>query len=50
MKIKSIVWLPEIIEKLEVKHGIMVEEVEEVFQLKPMIRRGPRGKRRGEDV
>ena len=50
MKIKSIVWLPEIIEKLEVKHGVIVEEVEEVFELGPIFRRGPRGKRRGENL
>ena len=50
MKIKSIVWLPEIIEKLEVKHGVIVEEVEEVFELGPLFRRGPRGKRRGENL
>ena len=50
MKIKSIVWLPEIIEKLEVKHGVIVEEVEEVFELDPIFRRGPRSKRRGENL
>ncbi len=50
MKIKSIIWLPEIIEKLEVKHGVLVEEVEEVFEFGPIFRRGPRGKRRGENL
>lgn len=50
MKIHSIVWLPEIIEKLEVKHGVEIEEVEEVFELGPAYYRGPRGKRPGEDL
>ncbi len=50
MKIKSLVWLPEIIEKLEVKHSVIVEEVEEVFELGPMFRRGPKGKRQGENL
>lgn len=50
MKIKSLVWLPEIIEKLEVKHGVIIEEVEEVFERGPLFRRGPRGKRRGENL
>ena len=50
MKIKAIVWLPEIIEKLETKHGVIVEEVEEVFELKPLLPRGQRGKRKGEHL
>lgn len=50
MKIKSLIWLPEVIEKLEVKHGVIIEEVEEVFELGPVFRRGPRGKRRGENL
>ncbi len=50
MKIRSIIWLPEIVEKLEVKHGVTIEEVEEVFNLDPVYRRGPRGKRRGENL
>lgn len=50
MNIKSIVWLPGIIEKLEIKHGVTVEEVEEVFEFGPAIRRGPHGKRRGENL
>ena len=50
MKIKSIVWLPDVIEKLEAKHGVTVEEVEEVFRLGAVFRRGPRGRRPGEDL
>lgn len=29
VKIKSIIWLPDVIEKLEVKHSVAVEEVRE---------------------
>lgn len=50
MNIKSIIWLPEIIEKLETKHGVIVEEVEEVLALSPIFRRGPRGKRPDENI
>lgn len=50
MRIKSIIWLPDVIDKIEVKHGVMVEEVEEVFGLGAIFRRGPRGRRPGEDL
>ena len=50
MKIKSIIWLPEIIEKLEIKHNVAVEEVEEIFEFGPTVRRGPCGKRQGENL
>jgi len=50
VKIRSIIWLPDIIEKLEVKHGVTVEEVEEVFELGAVYRRGSRGKRPGENL
>lgn len=50
MKIRQIRWMPEIVDKLEIKHGLELEEVEEVFDNMPMIRRGPKGKRKGEDV
>lgn len=51
MKIKSFIWLPEVIDKIESKHGVTVEEVEESFNTGTMYRRAPRGKKRkGEDV
>ncbi len=50
MQIKSLIWLPEIIEKLDVKHGVSVEEVEEVFEFDPFFHRGPRGQRPGENL
>lgn len=51
MNIKSFVWLTEVIDKIESKHGVTVEEVEEIFKPGTIYRRGPRGKKRkGEDV
>ena len=50
MKINSVIWLPDVIEKLEAKHDVTAEEVEEVFRLGAVFRRGPRGKRPGEDL
>ena len=51
MNIKSFIWLSEVIDKIESKHGVTIEEVEEIFNGGTMYRRGPRGKKRkGEDV
>ena len=50
MKITSIIWLPAVIEKLAIKHGVIPEEVEEVLRRDPIYRRGPKGKRRGENL
>jgi uncharacterized DUF497 family protein len=50
VQIKALIWLPEVIEKLEAKHEVSVEEVEEVFELGPLFRRGPRGQRSGENL
>ncbi len=50
MKIVGFIWLEEIVEKLEVKHRVMPEEVEQVFLQQPRIRRMNRGHYRGEDV
>lgn len=50
MKIYSLIWLPEIVEKLETKHGVEIEEVEQVFELGPVYYRGPRGNRPGENL
>ncbi len=50
MKIIGFIWLEDIVEKLEVKHNVSPEEVEEVFLNKPKIKRMNRGYFRGEDV
>ena len=50
MYIDDIIWLDTIIEKLEAKHQISPEEVEEVLYNEPRIRRAQRGRIQGEDL
>ena len=50
VKIVGLIWLEEIVEKLDVKHGVSPEEVEQVFAGRPRIRRMNKGHYRGEDV
>jgi uncharacterized DUF497 family protein len=50
MKIVGLIWLEEIVEKLDVKHRVVPEEVEQVFRNQPRIRRMNKGHYRGEDV
>lgn len=50
MKIDGIVWLDSVVDKLESKHQVSVDEVEEVFAGKPRFRHVERGHRKGEDV
>ena len=50
MKIVSLIWLEEIIDKLEIKHRVIPEEVEQVLGRQPGIRRMKKGHYRGEDV
>ena len=40
MYIDGIVWLDEVIDKIESKHHVYKEEVEEVFDNRPKYRRG----------
>ena len=50
MKIAGLIWLEEIVEKLEAKHRVMPEEVEQLFANRPRIKRMNKGHYRGEDV
>jgi uncharacterized DUF497 family protein len=50
MRIVGFIWLENIVEKLEAKHRVFPEEVEEVFADKVKIRRMKKGHFRGEDV
>ena len=50
MYIDDFIWLPDIIEKLAVKHRILQDEVEEVFFNEPQFRFVELGYRDGEDV
>jgi len=46
----DIIWKDQFVEKLAVKHGVSVEEVEEVLFGRPYIRRVERGQVEGQDV
>ena len=50
MKIVGFIWLEEIVEKLATKHEVVPEEVEQVFDNQPGIKRMNKGHFRGEDV
>jgi len=50
VKITGLIWLNEIIEKIESKHHVTQIEVEEVLSGRPKIKRMLRGRFRGEDV
>jgi uncharacterized protein len=50
MYIDDFLWLPDIVEKLLVKHHTTQDEVEEVFFNRPQYRFVEKGYRTGEDV
>lgn len=50
MRIRGIVWLRDVVDKLISKHQVETYEVEEVLSGKPKIRLVEKGKREGEDV
>ncbi len=50
MKIDGTIWLRDIADKLEFKHNVTMEEVEETLNNKPKFRFVEKGQRKGEDV
>jgi uncharacterized DUF497 family protein len=50
LKIKGIIWIDEIIEKLDRKHHVMQHEVREVLRNGPHFRYVEKGHHPGEDV
>ena len=50
MKINGLIWLEEIIEKLEQKHHVQQHEVREIFASQPQFRFVEKGHRSGENV
>ncbi len=50
MRVRHIIWLPEIEDKLHHRHNVLVEEVEEILFNKPHIRFVERGHRKGENL
>jgi uncharacterized DUF497 family protein len=50
MKITGIIWLEDVVDKLERKHAVKQEEVKQVFGDSPRFRFIEKGHRRGENV
>lgn len=50
MQIRGLIWLAEIIEKLETRHQVQQDEVREILNGSPRFRFVEKGHRRGEDV
>jgi uncharacterized DUF497 family protein len=50
MRISSIIWLEDIVDKLERKHAVKQEEVKQIFANSPHFRFVEKGHRRGENV
>jgi uncharacterized protein len=50
VKITGLIWLDEIIDKIELKHHVKQIEVEEVLSGRPKIKRMLKGRFHGEDV
>ena len=50
MKVSGLIWLEEIVEKLERKHGVSKREVREVLENRPRFRFVESGYRKGENV
>ena len=50
MRIVDIIWFPQVIDKLDWKHNLTPEEVEEALFGKPMYRKVQRGHIPGEDL
>ena len=50
MKIHGIIWLEEIVEKLEQKHSVLQQEIVELFSLSPHYRYVEKGHQENENV
>jgi len=50
MKIVDIIWLPQFIDKINWKHRVTPEEVEEILFSKPVVRKVQKGHTKGEDL
>ena len=50
MNIDGIIWLRDIVDKLEFKHNVTMGEVEETLNNKPKVRFVEKGERKGEHV
>jgi hypothetical protein len=50
MQLHEIIWKDRFIDKIESKHGVSTDEVEEILFSKPHVRRAQKGRVKGEDL
>jgi uncharacterized DUF497 family protein len=50
MKIEGFIWYTDILEKLESKHNVTTDEVENLFNRRPVIRKIEKGHVQGENL
>ena len=50
MHITDIIWLTQFVDKIESKHGVSLDEVEQVLNHRPRIQRIEKGELEGEDL
>ncbi len=50
MQLYDVIWKDQFVEKLEVKHGVTTDEVEQVLFSVPHMRKAEKGRVKGEDV
>ncbi len=50
MQLNEVIWKDYFVDKIEVKHGVSIDEVEEVLFSKPHVRRAQKGRVKGEDL
>jgi len=50
MIIEGFIWLADIVDKIEAKHGVTISEVENIFTGKPLFNKIKKGNVRGEDL
>lgn len=50
MRLNEVIWKDYYVDKIEVKHGVLTDEVEEILFGKPHVRRAQKGHIKGEDL
>lgn len=50
MRLSEVIWKDYFVDKIEVKYGVLTDEVEEVLFSKPHVRRSQKGHIKGEDL
>lgn len=50
MRLYEVIWKDRFVDKIEAKHGVSTEEVEQVLFDKPHVRRAQKGRVKGEDL